>query len=182
MPSPERGLPSAGKSPALMSKSETELTKGELLMSYHDLLNQYGQEQKSAEQRIYIYAQAPKSLTTTKEVVYRESSVRQTIGQLEKMIADLKDYQIALAARYAELETMSYQYRLELTRCPHWKGCIEYFVRIVKTLEDGSEIEELREKYSGKDRYKAIARFEELKKQRPGIEAIKDIEKRHWEK
>ena len=98
------------------------------------------------------------------------------------MIADLKDYQIALAARYAELETMSYQYRLELTRCPHWKGCIEYFVRIVKTLEDGSEIEELREKYSGKDRHKAIARFEELKKQRPGIEAEKRIEKQQWEK
>ena len=156
--------------------------KGALLMSYHDLLNQYGQEQKSAEQRIYIYAQAPKSLTTTEEVVYRESSVRQTIGQLEKIIADLKDYQIALAARYAELETMSYQYRLELTRCPHWKGHIEYVVQIVKTLEDGTEIKELREKYSGKDRRKAFERFEELRKQRPGIEAIKDIERRHWEK
>ena len=165
-----------------MSKSETELMKGALLMSYHDLLNQYGHEQESAEQRIYIYAQAPKSLTTTKEVVYRESSVRQTIGQLEKIIADLKDYQIALAARYAELETMSYQYRLELTRCPHWKGHIEYVVQIVKTLEDGTEIKELREKYSGKDRRKAFARFEEIQKQRPGIEAIKDIEKRSWEK
>ena len=119
---------------------------------------------------------------TTKEVVYRESSVRQTIGQLEKIIADLKDYQIALATRYAELETMSYKYRLELTRCPHWKGYIEYFVRIVKTLEDGSEIEELREKYSGKDRRKAFERFEELKKQHPGIEAVKDIEKRSWER
>lgn len=59
---------------------------------------------------------------------------------------------------------------------------MKYFVRIVKTLEDGTEIEDLREKYNGKDRRKAFERFEELKKQRPGIEAIKDIEKRHWEK
>ena len=50
------------------------------------------------------------------------------------------------------------------------------------TLEDGTEIKELREKYSGKDRRKAFARFEEIQKQRPGIEAIKDIEKRSWEK
>ena len=47
---------------------------------------------------------------------------------------------------------------------------------------DGTEIKELREKYSGKDRRKAFARFEEIQKQRPGIEAIKDIEKRSWEK
>jgi len=48
--------------------------------------------------------------------------------------------------------------------------------------EDGTEIQELNEHYTGKQRREALARFEELRKQRPGIELVKDIEKRSWEK
>lgn len=45
-----------------------------------------------------------------------------------------------------------------------------------------TEIQELNEHYTGKQRREALARFEELRKQRPGIELVKDIEKRSWEK
>lgn len=54
-------------------------------MSYHDLLMQYGSEADSAEQRIYIYAQAPKKLKTTAEVVYRDRTAEQDINRLEKL-------------------------------------------------------------------------------------------------
>ena len=94
----------------------------------------------------------------------------------------LKDYRQALAARYGELETMPYTRLLKLERCPHWKGNIEYTVTITKTFPDKTEIKELREVYPGKERRKAIARYEQLKKERPGIEAVMDIEKRQWEK
>lgn len=149
-------------------------------MSYHDLLMRYGTEAESAETRIYIYAQQPKKLTTTKDVVYRDNSAAQDIKRLEKLVDDLKDYRRALAARYAELETMVYTDRLEIERYPG--NGIKYYVRIIRNYEDGTSETVLHETFPGKERRTALNRFEELKKQHPGIEAIKDIERRSWER
>lgn len=151
-------------------------------MSYTDLLRQYGSQQESAEHRIYIYAQDPRKLKTPEQVAYRDRDAAGTIATLERYIADLKDYRQALAARYGELVTLPYSTRLKLERCPHWQGHIEYVVTITRTLSDGTATDELREVYPGKERHKALARFEALKKQRPGIEAEKDIERRIWER
>lgn len=151
-------------------------------MSYKDLLHMYGSEQESAEQRVYIYAVQPKKLKTFRDVQHRDADAEQKISQLEKLIEDLKDYRIALAARYGELSTMSYKTRLLLERAPHWKGHIEYIVTMTRTMEDGTAIEDLREVYKGKDRKQAFKRFEELKKSHPGIDAAQDIERRHWER
>ena len=151
-------------------------------MSYHDLLYRFGSEQESAEVRPYIYIQHPRKLSTPEEIMYRDKDSAANIQRLESIIADLKDYRQALAARYGELETMPYTRLLKLERCPHWKGNIEYTVTITKTFPDKTEIKELREVYSGKDRRKAISRYEELKKQFPGIPCEMDIEKRQWEK
>lgn len=57
-----------------------------------------------------------------------------------------------------------------------------YFVRIVRTYEDGTEGRILDEKYFGTERRKAFARFAELRHQRPGIETLKDIAPKAWEK
>ena len=151
-------------------------------MNYHDLLTQYGSERESAEHRIYIYCQAPKTLKKCDEVARRDRSTEETINQLESYIEGLKDYRRALAARYAELETMTYADRLELERYPHWSGGIKYYVRIVRTYEDSTSENVLSETYRGKERRKALDRFEELKKQRPGIDAVKDIERKSWER
>lgn len=151
-------------------------------MSYHDLLYMYGSEQESAETRIYIFAQQPRKLKTTDEVIYRDNNAAGDIKRLEKLIADLKDYRRALAERYGELATLPYKIILKLERCPHWKGHIEYIITIEKTLSDGTTTNELREVFPGKDRRKAFSRFDELQKQRPGIETIKEIDKRPWEK
>lgn len=151
-------------------------------MSYHDLLYCYGSEQESAEIRPYTYIQAPQKLTTLEKIARQDKSTAEYIRQLEAIIADLKDYRQALAARYGELETMPYTMLLKLERCPHWKGNIEYIITITKTYGDGTAQTELREVYPGKDRRKAIARYQELRKQRPGIESEMDIEKRSWER
>ena len=150
-------------------------------MSYHDLLYRFGSEQESAEVRPYIYIQHPRKLSTPEEIMYRDKDAAANIQRLESIIADLKDYRQALAARYGELETMPYTRLLKLERCPHWKGNIEYTVTITKTFPDKTEIKELREVYSGKDRRKAISRYEALNKQFPGIPCEMDIEKRQWE-
>lgn len=153
-------------------------------MSYKDLLQQYGSQQETAEHLIYIYAQNPARLKTAHEVEYRDKDAAAKIAELERYIADLKDYRQALAARYAQLDTMAYTLRLELERHPSaWAGRpITYDVRIVKTYEDGTKTTELLETYLGKQRREALARFEELKKQRPGIEVVKDIDRRSWER
>lgn len=59
---------------------------------------------------------------------------------------------------------------------------LESYITLTKTLDDGTQVKELSETYTGKERRQAIARFEALKKERPGIEAIKDIEKKAWER
>lgn len=150
-------------------------------MSYHDLLNQYGHEQPQAEARVYIFTQAPQKLTTPDEVAYRDKTAAQDIKRLEKLIDDLKDYRRALAARYAELETLPYTYLLKLERVPHWKGHIEYVITLTKTLPDGTKTQGLREVFPGKERQKAFARAAELRHQRPGIPYEEDIARRPWE-
>ena len=150
-------------------------------MSYHDLLNQHRHEQPQAETRVYIFAQAPQKLTTPDEVAYRDRTAAQDIKRLEKLVDDLKDYRRALAARYAELETLPYTYLLKLERVPHWKGHIEYVITLTKTLSDGTKTQDLREVFPGKDRRKAFARAAELRRQRPGIPYEEDIARRAWE-
>lgn len=113
-------------------------------MSYHDLLNQYGYEQPQAETRVYIFVQALQKLTTPDEVAYRDKTAAQDVKRLEKLVDDLKDYRRALAARYAELETLPYTYLLKLERIPHWKGHIEYVITLTKTLSDGTKMPLLR--------------------------------------
>ena len=94
-----------------------------------------------------------------------------------------KEYRKALAARYSELDAAPYSLRLELERKPSYSGSgVLYYVRIIRKYQDGTEVQELAETYQGKQRREALARFEELKKQRPGIEIMKDIEKRSWER
>ena len=151
-------------------------------MSYRKYLTRYGSPADSAEIRPYIYLVSPSKLATTSDIMYRDKDAAENIACLETIIAALKDYRQALAARYGELETMPYKRLLMLDRCVHWKGHKEYIVTITRICEDKTRIEELREEYPGKGRNKAIARYHELQKQYPGIESEIDIAKQKWER
>lgn len=152
-------------------------------MSYKEtIFRRYGSPSTEGRVEIRDYLLLPEKLTEKEIQRYDESAAR-TIAECEAVIQDLKEYRRDLAARYAQLTTAPYKLRLEIERDPHWRGkCVDYYVRIIKTYEDGTEIQELNEHYTGKQRREALARFEELRKQRPGIELVKDIEKRSWEK
>lgn len=151
-------------------------------MSYRKYLTRYGSPSDTAEIRPYIYLVAPGKLSAPDEITCRDKWAAESITELESIIAALKDYRKALAARYGELETMPYKRLLMLDRCVHWKGHKEYIVSIARICEDKTRIEELREVYTGKDRHTAIARFKELQKQYPGIESEMDIAKQKWER
>ena len=142
----------------------------------------YGSEQETAEQRIYIYVQHPRTMETPHDVEWRDGRVAVEIKRLESMIDDLRDYRVALAQRYAELETMPYTRVLTLKRDPSYKGRITYWVTITRRMSDGTETDELREQYAGNERAKAFARFAALQKQYPGIASVKDVARRSWER
>ena len=148
--------------------------------SYHDLLKTYGGEQREAEQRVYIYVQQPKRYKTTKDIARKDADIARQIERMERLIEDIRDYRVALAQRYAELETMPYTRVLTLKRDPSYKGRITYWVTITRRMSDGTETDELREQYAGKDCAKAFARFAALQKQYPGIASVKDIARRSW--
>ena len=79
--------------------------QGVITTSYHDLLKTYGGEQIEAEQRVYIYVQQPNRYKTTKDIARKDADIARQIERMELLIDDLRDYRVALAQRYAELET-----------------------------------------------------------------------------
>lgn len=151
-------------------------------MSYLDLFQRYGSPSREAEIRLSGWLLRPDALTAEKIAGYDQSAAR-LITEAQTLIDQLTEYRAALAERYAALATAAYRDRLELIRDPGYRGKpVIYFVRIVRTYEDGTTERVLDEKYFGTERRKAFARFAELKHQRPGIETMQDTEKRSWER
>ena len=131
----------------------------------------------------YIYHNHPNRHNTAKEVLQADQRAARDIEELQEAIDNLKEIRAALAARYNELATMPYTYTLELKRDHGYRGSnIRYIIRICKIYEDKSTAEELYETFPGKERHKAIARYKELAKSRPGITCQMDIEKSRWER
>ena len=151
-------------------------------MSYESLFQRYGSPSTEAEIRITAYLIRPDKLTADR-IPWHDEQAARLISGCESLIASMKEYRQALAERYAMLQTAPYALRLELERKPSYNGSgVLYYVRIIRDYQDGTEVQELAETYQGKQRREALARFEELKKQRPGIEIVKDIERRSWER
>ncbi len=151
-------------------------------MSYLDLFQRYGSPSREADIRLSAYLIRPDALTADR-IQYNDENAARIIAQCQALIDQLTEYRAALAERYAALATAAYRDRLELIRDPGYRGkLVLYFVRIVRTYEDGTTERVLDEKYFGTERRKAFARFAELKKQRPGIETMQDTEKRSWER
>ena len=131
---------------------------------------------------LYVNCYRPDKLSTVAEILQNNERASRTIAELEGYITALREYQQELTKRAAQLETMGYKLLLKLERYKRYQGGVEYYITLIKTLDDGTQIMELSETYTGKERRQAIARFEALKKERPGIEAIIDIEKKSWER
>lgn len=151
-------------------------------MAYLDLFQRYGSTREDADIRLTGYLTRPDTLTADR-IKRNDESAARLIDECQELLTDLTEYRKALAARYAALATAAYHDRLDLTRDPGYRGkTVIYFVRIVRTYEDGTTERVLDEKYFGTERRKAFARFAELKHQRPGIETHQDTDRRPWER
>lgn len=150
-------------------------------MTYENLFRRYGSPSEDAEIRITAYLRRPDTLTADR-IPYNDGSAAQVIAQCQSMIETMTAYRQALAERYATLATAAYKDRLEIERQPTCYNGIRYYVRILRTYEDGTTETLLSETYPGKERHTALARFSELQKQRPGIDTVKDIARHSWER
>ena len=145
-------------------------------MSYRD----WFRNRSDCDQHIRVYLRDPSKLTQD-EVARQDSSAARYIEEAKQLIANLQEYRQALATRYGELATALYSRRLELVREIRNDHKL-YWVRLILRYEDGTQVTELQERYTGPERHAAIARFAALKKQSPGIDAVEDIAKRSGER
>lgn len=151
-------------------------------MPYDNLFQRYGVPSKEAEIRVLGWLRRPDALDTFGSIEDADREAARLIAQLEGLAEALKEYRGDLVKRYGELATMPSSERLLLERIPSSGRGVMYYVHLFRDYEDGTTVCTATETFEGRDRHKAIARFEELRKQRPGITAEKRIEKRQWER
>jgi hypothetical protein len=150
-------------------------------MSYKDLFQQRGNS-RAADIRITCYLHAPEELDTADRIAFYDKDAARMIENCKALIDNLTEYRQALTARYGALATMASKDSIKLERYRSYGGGITYYIRHFTEYEDGTKVETATETFPSKERHAAIKRFEELKKARPGIEYITDIEKKSWEK
>ena len=147
-------------------------------MAYQDWFRDW----RSGEVTLRGYFQSPEKLTTG-EIPRQDSSAARLLEEARQLIEDLTAYRQALAERYACLETAPYALRLSLVRHPAWgRHGVTFDLRLFRRYEDGTESDELHERFAGPQRREALARYEALRRSHPGIQAEKDMERRSWER
>lgn len=151
-------------------------------MSYIDeLFTRYGSPSKEADIKIWGWLKRPDTCASFDDVRSYDDKAARLIADCKHLVAQLIEYRQDLAARYNALATMPSKDSVKLERYNGYNG-ITYYIRYFTEYEDGTKVETETERFPGKERRAAIKRFEELKKARPGIEYIKDIEKKSWER
>lgn len=149
---------------------------------YTDLFQQHGSPSDNAEIRFNTYLRAPEVLTTFESVAHYDGQAAQMIARCKKLIEDMSEYRQALAARYNALATMPSTPRIRLERYVKYDGHKFYYIRHYTDYADGTSVETQTETFTGQERRAALARFNALKKEFPGIAAEMDIDKKSWEK
>lgn len=150
--------------------------------AYAPLFERYGSIHNDAEIRIRDTFYRPDKLRSFDSVKSEDRSAERMIKQCEELIKQLTAYRQDLVARYNELATMTSEYRVNLERNREYGGKITYEVVLWKIYEDGTEVSTTLKSFTGKERHKAIAYFEQYKRDHAGIKSLKNIEKHQWER
>ena len=145
-------------------------------MSYREeLFTRYGSPSKEAEIKLFSWLNAPETCRNFDDVRRQDDKADRLISECEHLITQLREYRQDLAKRYNDLATMPSKESIELQRYKSYHGNVEFYIRHWTTYSDGTKTETKTERFSGKERHKAIKRFAELQKQFPGIEAKSNI-------
>lgn len=150
-------------------------------MALKDLFN-YRDEY---EIRRHISIQKADTLEKLSSVEFYDRHAAQAIAEYKEAIELLEEYRKTLFERYQEIISAPFKLVLRIERkSNYYNGKKSYIITLVKRF-DGAKIadeEVKRETFEGKERHKALKRFEDLKKEYPTTETEIDIEKKHWER
>lgn len=150
-----------------------------------ELFSRYGSPADEMNEKIYFYFTRADKIETFNKVQQADKDAQDKITSLYTWIELLKEYRKTLYSRAQELCAASYTMKLTLRRrVDSWNNKRYYDITIVKIIDapNARPVAVLSEEYNGKDRHKALKRFEELKKQYPNIETEKDVDKKQWER
>ena len=150
-----------------------------------ELFSRYGHPADEMNEKIYFYFTRADKIETFEKAQQADKAAQDKITSLCVWIELLKEYRKTLYARAQELCAAGYTMKLTLRRrVDSWKNKRYYDITVVKIIDapNARPVAVLSEEYDGKERHKALKRFEELKKQYPNIETEKDIEKKQWER
>ena len=134
------------------------------------------------EIRIYAYKYPFKTTTDIKTLQRYDKHTVDTINRLQTAINELQAYRGELFEHTQKLINANYTLEVSIERYKNYYDKVCYYVRIAKVFDGIGDEYIINETYEGKKRHEALKRFEELKKQYPGAEYIKKIEKGRWER
>ena len=149
------------------------------MVTLDELFSRYGHPADEMNEKIYFYFTRADKIETFEKVQQADKAAQDKITSLYVWIELLKEYRKTLYSRARELCAATYNMKLTLRRRV---DCYE--VKVLKTINapNARPVAVISEDYNGKDRHKALKRFEELKKLYPNIETEKDIDKKQWER
>lgn len=155
------------------------------MATLNDLFSKYGHPSDEWNATKHFYYTRADCIQRIEDIQHADKKAQQDIAELLQVIELLKEYRRTLHERAQTFFGCGYSLLLKVWReVNYYYGKKFYFVEIRKTpdIQNAAPIPLLQERYEGKERHKAIARFEELKKLYPNIPTEKDINKSKWEK
>lgn len=155
------------------------------MATLEEVFTRYGYPADEMNEKIWFYFRRADKIETFDRVQQADKDAQDKITSLCIWIELLKEYRKTLYARAQELCAADYSMKLTLRRrVDSWHNKRYYDITVAKIINapNARPIVILSEEYKGTERYTALKRFEELKKQYPNIETEKDIEKMKWER
>lgn len=132
--------------------------------------------------KLNIYLWPYEHETNIKQLQKYDNYLKSDIADLQAAIKQIEDHRKKLFLHSQKLSSSQYTLKLSLSRRKNYNGKVFYHIALSKVFSEIGEQKIIDETYPGTERHNAIKRFEELKKQYPGAEHIKDIEKARWER
>lgn len=152
-------------------------------MTYkEELFTRYGSPSKEAEIKIWGYLKHPDTCSSFDGIRHNDGEAARLIADCKRLVTQLAEYRQDLAARYNALATMPSKDSVVIRRYRKRNDTTVYYIRYFTEYEDGTKVETATETFPGKERHAALKRFAQLKKERPGLEYVMDIEKKSWER
>lgn len=136
------------------------------------------------EMKVYGNFTHPDKLKDLTRIRREDERAAAMLLELKEAMDQLNAYRATLTERYGIIATAPTVPVVKLTRRRNFYDKLVYFdlVTARRILSDGTDVEETRKTYPGRERKQAIADYREYVKAHPGIIAEMDIEKSRWER